>query len=347
MKRVRVIPQLAPRARDAHKGCFGRVLVLGGSRGMPGAPALAANAALRAGAGLVTLAIPKSIQVATATLAPCATSIPLPEDAAGLLNPRGSLSVFRRQNLLSRTAGPTVVAAGPGLGRGGSAFDRGWFDLLDCLAECGIPIVLDADGLNALHRKTDWDGPGWDAWHRFRGVLTPHPGELARLLGISTADVQQHRERLAVTVARQMNRPRATRLSRKDGPPAAAPEVVVVLKGADTIVTDGQRVFVNRTGNPGMATGGSGDILTGVIAALIAQGLSFFDAAVAGTHVHGLAGDLAARELGEVSLIASDLLSFLPTAFLKQRPQPSTTAGTLRKRPRILEGRDRRQTRER
>jgi len=312
---------------------------------MLGAPALAANAALRAGAGLVTLAVPRSIQLASATLAPCATSIPLPEDGGGLLNPRASLSFFRREKLLTGAAPPTVVAAGPGLGRGGSAFDRGWFALLDWLAGFRIPVVLDADGLNALHRKAEWDGPGWDAWGRFRGVLTPHPGELARLLGIATAEVQEQRERFAITVARQMNRPTEARSSRKNGLPTDSPEVVVVLKGSGTIVTDGERVFVNRTGNPGMATGGSGDVLTGVIAALIAQRLSLFDAAVAGTHVHGLAGDLAAQELGEVSLMATDLLSFLPAAFLKHRCRPSAGARLGGRRGRTARGHDRGQTR--
>ncbi len=154
-----------------------------------------------------------------------------------------------------------------------------------------MPLVLDADGLYALEQQTD---------HlRSRpapSILTPHPGEFARLLGTDTTTVQSQRQDLAVRFA-------------------AEHSVVLVLKGHGTIVTDGRRVYHNTTGNPGMATGGTGDVLTGLIAALLGQGLEPFAAAQLGVHLHGLAGDLARDEVGEVSLIASDLLDYLPRTF--------------------------------
>jgi NAD(P)H-hydrate epimerase len=290
---------------------------------MIGAPALAANAALRGGAGLATVACPRSIQLAVATLCPCATTLPLPENAAGMLDPKrtakelhalganGRAGQVRRPNLLDPATAPSVVAAGPGLGRGNETFDRAWLALLDAFGRAGVPVVLDADGLNALHRSADWTGPGWDEAARFRTVITPHPGEMARLHQTTTTTVQRDRTHFAVNTARKMS------TARRDDPDHCA---VVVLKGAGTIVTDGTRLYTNKTGNPGMATGGSGDVLTGLIAALIAQGMTCFDAAVLGVHLHALAGDLAAEDLGEISLTASDLIDTLPAAF-KRMPR--------------------------
>lgn len=310
VSRVRKLPRIPPRRRDAHKGSFGRVLVVGGSRGMLGAPALTANSALRSGAGLVTVACPASIQPIVASLCPCATSIPLPENAAGQIDPTPSLAVLREQGLLSDAGRPSVVAAGPGLARGDDAFDRAWLELLAAFGDANVPVVLDADGLRAMHKSGAWDGPGWDETRHVRTVITPHPGEMAYLHGVSTTDVQSRREAFAAQTA--------TMLLGSD-PAADADRAVVVLKGAGTVVSDGQRLYVNATGNPGMATGGSGDVLTGVISALIGQGLSTFDAAVLGVYVHGLAGDLAAKKLGQTSLIASDLIDFLPAAFVQHR----------------------------
>ncbi len=291
---VRAVPRLARRPRDGHKGRFGRVLIVGGSRGMIGAPALAANAALRSGAGLVTVAVPAGIQPTVASLAPCATSIALPQNRAGLIDDDGGA-------LADAVAAADVVAFGPGLGAGDAALDRRWCRFLRaCSAK---PVVIDADGLNLLGRALSATPPAQSA----RWVLTPHPGEMARLLRTSTAVVQADRVGSALRCV---------------GSFGGAAEAVVVLKGAGTVVTDGRRVFVNRTGNPGMATGGSGDVLTGVIAALIGQGLSPFDASVLGVHVHGTAGDLAARDLGEISLIATDLIDRLPAAFRKGGMSP-------------------------
>lgn len=307
IRRISTLPKLPSRAKDAHKGDFGRVLVIGGSRGMIGAPTLVANAALRSGAGLVTVACPRSIQPAVATLCPCATTLPLPEDAQGTIDPRQAMEDLHDHGLLNEPTAPSVVAIGPGIGRGDSAFDAALTQLINSFGDdARAPVVLDADALNVLHKSVG-DGAGWDRALHFRTVITPHPGELARMHGVSTAEIQADRQEYAVKTAREMS-------GGKDHPDYRA---VVVLKGAGTIVTDGVNLYVNKTGNPGMATGGSGDVLTGIIAGLIAQRMSGIHSAALGVHLHGLAGDLAARSLGKVSLIATDLINHLPYAFKK------------------------------
>jgi len=249
---------------------------------MVGAPALAANAALRSGAGLVKIACPRPAQQTIAGLAPCATSMPLPATADGKLSAQAQASLRR---VVSEH---DVVAFGPGAGQG-----RGLRSLLDPLiALDGKPIVIDADGLNNLAAIKNW-------WTKRKAdvVLTPHPGEMARLVrAAGMADDLRDRPATAAEYARLT-------------------DAVCVLKGAGTLVTDGRRCFRNKTGNPGMAVAGTGDVLTGIIAALIGQGLTPFDAAVKGVHVHGLAGDIASRRIGEVSLIATDLIDELPAAF--------------------------------
>ena len=284
LQRVASPPKLPPRARDGHKGDYGRVLVVGGSRGMMGAVALASNAALRGGAGLVTFAAPETVQLAIATLCPCATSVPL--KCAG-----GELSVEATRQLAEAAQRCDVLAMGPGMGVG-----QPQQGLVRAALAQPRPVVLDADGLNNLCRI--------ESWQALRGcplVLTPHPGEFARLTGRTAAEVQADREAAAVAAAREW------------AGNTAAP-LVCVPKGAGTVVTDGHRVYVNDTGNPGMATGGSGDVLTGVAAALLTQGLDPFGAACLAVRVHGRAGDLAAEALGEVSMMAVDLLEYLPAA---------------------------------
>ncbi len=289
MKRIENIPKMQLRPRDANKGDFGKVLIVGGSRSLIGAPSLSANAALRAGAGLVTVSCPRSIQQTVISLCPCATSLPLPEDENGVISD-GALSilydtVFQKKRF-------DVVAVGPGLGEAASLLA-----FIHELNRNNIPSVIDADGLNILAR-TNWRG-------LLSGpcVITPHPGELARLLEKSIPEIQADREKYAIEAAKMMSNQSADH------------QCVCLLKGQRTIVTDGEKIYLNTTGNPGMATGGTGDILTGVIAALLGQKFSTFDAAALGAHVHGLAGDLAAEEIGETSLIASDLLDFLKKAF--------------------------------
>lgn len=278
------LPWLAPRAPESHKGHFGLVLVIGGSRGMAGAAALAGQAALRGGAGLVRVAVPDGCQATVAALELSYMTVALPSDRKGRIA-YGALETIR-----SWAESATVVACGPGLGRSLG---------LDCLVaklyrELPKPAVFDADGLNALASRPDVLGqPGATR------ILTPHPGEFARLVGRDRLPPDQ-RHPLAVDCAARWG-------------------VVLVLKGHGTLVTDGQRCWTNSTGNPGMATGGSGDVLTGLIAALVAQKLPAFDAARLGVFLHGLAGDLAAGQLGQEALIARDLIEFLPAAFLEYR----------------------------
>ena len=278
---VAEVPRLAPRDPDANKGDFGRVLVVAGSRGMSGAAVLCASAALRGGAGLVRLAVPAGLLPIAAAGNPCYTTAALPDDD------QGGLAAAAAPQLVALLNQNTAAAVGPGLGRGDgvSAVVRA------VLEKTTLPLVIDADGLNALP-------PLLDALTRRQGptVLTPHPGEFGRLLGCDAAAVQANRQEGAVRFA-------------------ADHRVVLVLKGRHTIVTDGRRVYVNHTGNPGMATGGTGDVLTGLTAALLGQGLEPFAAAQLAVYLHGLAGDLARDALGETSLIATDLLEYLPRAF--------------------------------
>lgn len=280
------LPQLPPRKPDSHKGDYGRVLIVGGSRGMAGAPALAGKAALRSGAGLVTLAVPASIQSTVASFEPSYMTLGFGTDE------QHSLSGHEVDDLLQAADHMTALALGPGLGAAPYTAE-----LVHALySRLEIPIVVDADGLNALASDMGLLQESVAA-----RILTPHPGEFARLTGEkAAADVEQRAMQAAA-------------LCRED----EAGNTIVVLKGHQTIVTDGSHYAVNTTGNPGMATAGSGDCLTGVITALVAQGLSAWEAARLGVHVHGLAGDLAAAELGEVSLIASDLIDYLPEAFQK------------------------------
>lgn len=273
------LPRLPPRAGEANKGDFGRVLVVAGSRGMSGAAALCASAALRGGAGLVRLAVPASILPLVAPFNPCYMTAPLPEDATG------RLSLAARDELLNMLGASTVAAVGPGLGR-----SLELTALLEAVIDTRTPLVLDADALNALAANTPL------LRRKVPTILTPHPGEFARLLGSDIATVQSARQEHAVAFAAEHG-------------------VVLVLKGHRTIVTDRQRTYVNTTGNPGMATGGTGDVLCGLIGALLAGGQEAFAAAQLGVYLHGLAGDLARDELGETSLIASDLLEYLPRAF--------------------------------
>lgn len=278
---VTALPALPPRAVGSNKGSFGRVLVVAGSRGMSGAAVLSASAALRGGAGLVYLAVPKEIQDIVASANPCYLTTALPEDAEGRLDLAAVLDV------LALAEKKDVVAVGPGLGHGHGV--QGVVEAL--VTQLSLPLVVDADALNALRDRPSIlkNSPG-------PRVLTPHPGEFARLLGTDSASVQADRQGLAVRFA-------------------AEHSVVLLLKGHGTIVTDGRRIYVNGTGNPGMATGGTGDVLTGLIAALLAQGLEAFAAAQLAAWWHGRAGDLARDDLGELCLIASDLLNYLPRAW--------------------------------
>lgn len=274
-------PRLPPRKPDSHKGDFGRALLIGGSRGMAGAISLAGMACLRSGAGLVKLAVPECVLDTVAGFEPSYMTVPLMCDSSGYLFPQAF------DQLAPHLEVATCVACGPGLGRS--------HDLTQLVHKLYTtvkqPLVIDADGLTALASLPD--GLSNPAGAR---ILTPHPGEFARLI------------QDAAKLSRDEQIARAQQL-------AAERKIVVLLKGWHTVITDGSQTATNATGNPGMATGGTGDILTGIITALVCQGLAPFDAAVLAAHVHGLAGDLAAAELGQVSLIAHDLLTYLPKAF--------------------------------
>lgn len=280
IERIETPPRLPPRPPDAHKGDYGRVLVVAGSVGMSGAAVLCANGVLRGGAGLVRLAIPRSILPLVAPANPCYMTTPLPEDDQGRVA-SSALSALREQLDWSN-----VAVVGPGLGRSP--------DLTKLLravvsSKALMAVILDADALNALASAPE-------VLRRQNGlIITPHPGEFARILGKDTQEIKARREELAINFARQH-------------------EVILVLKGHKTLVTDGRRLYVNSTGNPGMATGGTGDVLAGLLGGLATQGLDLFATAVLGVYLHGLAGDFAREQLGETSLIATDLLTYLPKA---------------------------------
>lgn len=275
------LPHAPPRPVDAHKGTFGRVLIVAGSRGMSGAACLAGLGALRGGAGLVHVAVPAGIQPIVAGYEPSYLTSDLAEDAAGRI---ASSSL---EPLQARLTGMSAAAIGPGLGQ-----SEGVQHVVRQLyATAGCPLVVDADGLNALAGS-----PLLDAFPTAPRILTPHPGEFARLTGLSTEQIQSNRETVALEFARRTG-------------------TILLLKGAGTVITDGRRLAINDTGNPGMATGGCGDVLTGIIAALLAQGLAAFEAAQLGAWLHGRAGDLASEHLSCCGLIASDLPPYVARAW--------------------------------
>jgi ADP-dependent NAD(P)H-hydrate dehydratase / NAD(P)H-hydrate epimerase len=285
-----VAPLIGPRPAIANKGSFGHVLVLGGSTGKAGAAAMAGMAALRAGAGLSTVATAKSVLATVAGFHPELMTEPLDETDAG------SISLRALQQVDSLAERISVLAVGPGISRHSETaeFVRG---VLAKNVVKKVPIVLDADGLNAFEsRAAELKNAAGTL------VITPHPGEMARLTGSTVPAIQRDR----LNVARRF---------------AAEHRVIVVLKGHRTLVAqpDGT-VWVNTTGNPGMATGGTGDILTGMVAGLIAQNPDrIAEAVIAAVHLHGLAGDVARETTGEHSLVATDLLRGLPEAFRRTR----------------------------
>lgn len=262
------------RAADAHKGDAGHLLVIAGSLGKSGAAILAARAALRSGAGLVTLATPAAINPVCAGAVPEAMTDAWPDCDGGLR--------FDPDRLAAAVAGKTAVAIGPGLGTARAVRDI----VLWLIRHARVPLVVDADGLNVLARN-----PSPLRRAALPVLLTPHPGEMGRLVGRSAAEVQADRRSTACAFAEEHG-------------------CVVLLKGARTVIAGGGQVWINPTGNPGMASGGMGDVLTGVAGALLAQGLDAAAAARLGAYLHGLAGDLAAHG-GAVGMIASDVIDAL------------------------------------
>ena len=284
-----VAPLIGPRPRDANKGSFGHVLVIGGSLGKAGAAAMAGMSALRMGAGLSTVATPKSVLATVAGFHPELMTEPCEETEAGTI----SLRALEYAHMDTLMKGKTVLAVGPGISRHPetSEFVR------TVVQKYPAPTVLDADGLNAF------EGLATELRGKDRAlVITPHPGEMARLTGLSIPEVQRDRIGIARSFAREH-------------------EVIVVLKGHRTLVVqpDGE-VWVNTTGNPGMATGGTGDILTGMVAGMIAQNPSrILKAVTSAVYLHGLAGDVACETIGEASLVATDLIQALPETMRRIR----------------------------
>lgn len=255
--------KLPKRKADTHKGDYGKVLIVAGSPGMTGAAVLASRGALRSGAGLVYLAVPKSLVNFVDTMTPEVITLSFDD---------------------IKKIKPDTIAIGPGLGV--SSRTR---EILSSIVCRPSSIVIDADALNVIARD-------FELREKNEVIITPHPGEMSRLIGKSVQYVQANRIRVAKEAAKKYN-------------------CIVVLKGHKTVVASpAGKIYVNSTGGPGMATGGVGDVLTGMIAGLSGQGISSWDAAISGVYLHGRAGDLAAKEKGEYSMTASDLIEKIPNA---------------------------------
>jgi len=282
---MRLPAQLLQRKIDSHKGDFGHIFVLAGSARFSGAVVLCAYATIRSGSGLVTLGIPKSLNNAIIKIKPKEVmTLPLPETNEATV----SIKAYKKiKDFIKKV---DILVIGPGLGQNKSTQSL----VRKLVAGAGKPTVIDADGLNALIDHLDILLSTID--YRLSTILTPHPGEMARLLGISVNNVQAKRKEVAQRFARDY-------------------KATVVLKGHNTVVADYRgNSYVNKTGNPGMATAGSGDVLTGMIAAFLGQGLDAFEAAKYAVYLHGLAGDLAAKEKTQISMIASDIITKIPQA---------------------------------
>lgn len=275
-------PKLTTRPVAAHKGTFGHLFIIAGSRGFTGAVKLTCAAAGRSGVGLVTAGVPESL------VAPIATSLTESMYLPLINTPADTLSEEALESALVFAENKSAVAIGPGLSQHAStrAFVSGF------VRQCSIPLVVDADALNCLSHDMDAMSQRESAT-----VLTPHPGEMARLTGLNVDTVEAARESIAVKLAKDYSS-------------------VVALKGHETIVADPSgKTYVNTTGNSGMGTGGTGDVLTGLLGGLLAQGMNALDATLTAVYLHGLAGDLAADAKTERALIATDIIDFLPDAW--------------------------------
>jgi NAD(P)H-hydrate epimerase len=272
-------PLLLPRNPDGHKGDYGHLLVLAGSPGKTGAAALVAQSALRVGTGLVTLGIPESLNPILEEKLTEVMTEPLPETK------EKTLSLDSQKRIFDLSSRKTALAIGPGLSLNPETIRL----VHQVVRRNTLPAVIDADGLSAVARKIDILRK-----KKAEIILTPHPGEMARLLGTNADEVQRDR----IEAARKF---------------ALDHEIILVLKGSRTLVADHWgNVFINPTGNPGMASGGMGDVLTGMIAGFLAQGIPPLEAAKMGVYLHGLAGDYAAFLLGERGMAAGDVIDQVP-----------------------------------
>jgi ADP-dependent NAD(P)H-hydrate dehydratase / NAD(P)H-hydrate epimerase len=300
-KLMRLPTQLLRRKIDSHKGDYGRILILAGSSKFSGAALLCAEATLRAGAGLVTIGIPASINPAIIkNKTNEVMTLPLPETQAGTL----SLAAFSKIKLFLKNM--DVLIIGPGLGN-----DKSTYALVRKLVkEFSLPMVIDADALNALNHHLRILKE-----HKGEAILTPHAKEMASLFGLNIHCVNKNRKLVAKKYAKHYNS-------------------IIILKGHHTVVASGEKKFyVNKTGNPGMATAGSGDVLSGIVGAFLAQGLNVFKAAKYATYIHGLAGDIAALDKTQMGLIASDIINRIPDALKRcswcRRSSPPAEVGRL------------------
>ncbi len=280
---MRLPTQLLRRKLDSNKGDFGHIFILAGSARFLGAAVLCAQSAMRCGAGLVTLGVPESLNNALIKIKPREVmTLPLKEGVKGYFG----FGAYKRIKYFLKKV--SVLAVGPGL-----ALDKSTQGLVrKLIAYSEKPTVIDADAINALagHLRFLKSSKGRNF------ILTPHPLEMARLAGMSVKDIQNKRREIAKKFAKYY-------------------KLTLVLKGQHTVVSDNKgNLYINKTGNPGMATAGSGDVLTGMIAAFLGQGLGAFDAAKYAVYLHGLAGDLATEEKTEISLIASDIIDKIPEA---------------------------------
>jgi NAD(P)H-hydrate epimerase len=278
MTRTVTLPRLPDRPAEGHKGKFGRVLVVGGTEAMIGAPVLAGTAALRMGAGLVQIAVPRSILAAALSITPELIGLPL--------------SPSNKGELIVAAEDADAVVIGPGLGLSSVARNR----LMQLIRLDQKPTVLDADALNLIAAQKKWPTR---SQFRARAVLTPHPGEMKRLAKLLNRNGVPSDDSGRIDIAT-----------------CAASEFgqVLVLKGHRTVVTDGARVYVNRTGDSSLSKAGSGDVLSGMIGALLAQAMDGFDAACAGAWLHGRAGEIAGQKLGRRCVLARDVLDAIPDA---------------------------------
>ncbi len=288
MDRITSPPRLPARPHDGNKGTFGRVLIVGGNTGMLGAPAIAGRAALKLGSGLVQVAVPSSILVAVLTITPELIGIELDTGVS--------------EELLEAADKAAAVVIGPGLGKSADALLR-----VEALLRRKTNAVVDADALNLISEQ-----PAWPDWFAATAVLTPHPGEmkrLAKLIGrVEVPKDDAGRIEIATAAARAFKQ-------------------VVLLKGARTVITDGDRVFLNSTGDSSLAKAGTGDVLSGMIGCLLGQKMSGFDAACAASHLHGRAGEIAGEKFGRRCVLSHDVIDAIPQAVMEYERRYGT-AGT-------------------
>ncbi len=308
----RDVPQLIPaRPKYSHKGDYGHILVVAGSRGKTGAALMAARACLRSGAGLVTIGVPESLMDVFQSRVTEEMTLSLADDGSGML------SIIALDEILNFVAKKVdVIAIGPGIGVTSNTEKI----MAELIQKSPVPVVIDADGINSLNGSRGKGQGARDILKKAKSpiILTPHPGEMSRLLkqksgtnppsppftkggqgGITYGihDIEKNRIDTAISFSKETG-------------------IYLVLKGAPTIVAEPEgRAFINPTGNPGMATAGTGDVLTGMISAFLGQGLNPLNASILGVYIHGLAGDIAASDKGEHSLVATDIIDAIPAAF--------------------------------